>query len=155
VTLDNLKSRSHILCTVSANHGTMFWEKLIYYNCYGIKTTVFCHHPKRSSLAIVFHLALFFLPYSLLYFSSFSCCSLITICCCHVSISDVILFDKYICCNVHVIVMFRGSKGRCLVTTTMHALLETVQRKCFLWGQSLGYISRTIRQTHWPTGRRS
>jgi hypothetical protein len=23
--------------------------------------------------------------------------------------------------------------------TTMHALLETVQRKCFLYGQSLGY----------------
>jgi hypothetical protein len=28
----------------------------------------------------------------------------------------------------------------------MHALLETVQRKCFLYGLSLGYISRTIRQ---------
>jgi hypothetical protein len=31
-------------------------------------------------------------------------------------------------------------------STTMHALLETVQRKCFLYGLSLGYISRTIRQ---------
>jgi hypothetical protein len=28
----------------------------------------------------------------------------------------------------------------------MHALLEAVQRKCFLYGLSLGYISRTIRQ---------
>jgi hypothetical protein len=78
--------------------------------------------------------------------------------CCPVSISDVIHSYSltchhvfvYVCCNVHVVVLFRGSKGRCLVTTrcgtTMHDLFEDRSEKVFLYGPSLGYISRTIKQ---------
>jgi hypothetical protein len=52
-------------------------------------------------------------------------------------------------CDVHAVVLFRGSKGRYLVTTrhrTMDVSLESVPRTCLLYGLSPGYISRTMRQ---------
>jgi hypothetical protein len=52
-------------------------------------------------------------------------------------------------CDVHAVVLFRGSKGRYIVTTrhgTVDVSLESVPRKCLLYGLSPGYISRTMRQ---------
>jgi hypothetical protein len=49
----------------------------------------------------------------------------------------------------HAVVLFGGSKGRYLVTTrhgTMDVSLESVPRKCLLYGLSPGYISQTMRQ---------
>jgi hypothetical protein len=48
---------------------------------------------------------------------------------------------------VHAVVLFRGNRGSYLVTTihgTMDVSLESVPRKCLLYGPVPGYISRTM-----------
>jgi hypothetical protein len=50
-------------------------------------------------------------------------------------------------CDVHAMVLFRGSKGGYLVMTiheTMDVSLESISRNCLLYGPVPGYISRTM-----------